>query len=197
MSLNDTLVQYNLTYYETLGELVSARWYSLLTFFVYWFLGALIVFFNMLVLLSVFRHPALRMRKESVFMKKECATKAIRYRYIMIASLAVADTLNGIGYVFAGFYRSTLILQQVDQVPDRTAWQCMWTAHNFFFVLGVPASGILLTAVNVDRFIAVAWPLVSTTEFFSLKARLFTGLLQIHIHVQSYAHRAFLRHCDC
>lgn len=64
MALNDTLALYNLTYYETMDELVRARWYALFTFFIYWFLGALIVIFNMLLLLSIGLHPALRSRKE-------------------------------------------------------------------------------------------------------------------------------------
>jgi hypothetical protein len=90
-----------------------------------------------------------------------------------MSSLALADVFIGAGSVFAGFYRSYLILQQVfliyknaittiqvDAIPDRTPWQCMMVVHNFFFIFGQPASGILLTTVNIDRFIAVAWPIV-------------------------------------
>lgn len=64
MSLNDTLARYNLHYYESLNELLHARWNSLLTYSVYWFLGALIVIFNGLLLLVIIRHPVLRARKE-------------------------------------------------------------------------------------------------------------------------------------
>ena len=50
---------------------------------------------------------------------------------------------------------------QVDQVPDASAWQCMITVHNFFFILDEPASGLLLTAIDLDRVIAIKWPLVA------------------------------------
>ena len=40
------------------------RWFDLFKYFLYWFLGGLIVVSNMLILLSVIRHPALRSRKE-------------------------------------------------------------------------------------------------------------------------------------
>ena len=59
-------------------------------------------------------------------------------------------------------------IKQVDGIPDSTPWQCMMKVHNFFFVLGEPASGLLLTAINLDRFIAVAWPIVHALMIASL-----------------------------
>lgn len=42
----------------------------------------------------------------------------------------------------------------------------MMKVHNFFFILGEPASGVLLTTINLDRFIAVAWPIVRFAHSF-------------------------------
>lgn len=94
----------------------------------------------------------------------------------MISSLALADVLNGADYFTAGVHRTYLIPNQacknsidqlalafqVDSIPDSTPWQCPMTVHNFFFIPGEPDSGILLTTINIDRLIAVAWPLVSS-----------------------------------
>ena len=78
MSLKETLALYNLSYYASTSELVSesiiqrendinqlvARWFDLFMYFPYWFLGGFIFISNMLILLSVTRHSALRVRKE-------------------------------------------------------------------------------------------------------------------------------------
>ena len=53
----------------------------------------------------------------------------------------------------------------------------MTVPHNFFFILGEPASGLLLTAVNIDRVVALKYPLVSSHLIVGLDTE-FAVLLQ-------------------
>ena len=64
------------------------------------------------------------------------------------------------------------------------------TIHNFFFIFGTPASGIFLAVVNIDRLIAVAWPIVNIIRLYS--SFLIAGLLQVHTHVQPRPNHTFL-----
>ena len=75
-----------------------------------------------------------------------------------MAGLALADVWNAMGYFTAGSYRTYLILIGHDK-DKVTAWDCMKTLHNFFFIVGEPLSAIFLSAVSLDRLIAVAVPL--------------------------------------
>ena len=79
MLSNNSLTHYSLSFYPTMNELVRQalrkentqkseqlfeHWSDLFKYFLYWFLDGLIVVFNMLILLLVVCHPALRAKKE-------------------------------------------------------------------------------------------------------------------------------------
>ena len=40
-------------------------------------------------------------------------------------------------------------------------WQCGWKVHNVLLAFGDQGVGFLLVAINLDRLIAVAFPMVS------------------------------------
>ena len=66
-----------------------------LSFLIYTPIGFLIFVMNLPIFLAVAIYKKLRYQKE----------------YIVVASLALADAINGFGYLVAGAYRSILILQ--------------------------------------------------------------------------------------
>ena len=64
--------------------------------------GGVLVACNALIVATVGRHPALRRAKE----------------YVMVASLALADLVYGMGYATAAVRRSYLIVTQVRTLVD-------------------------------------------------------------------------------
>jgi hypothetical protein len=86
--------------------------------------------------------------------------KSLRQRpqTILIAGMAAADIMYGLGTFSLGLYRFLVMLYGVDNDPT-TPWSCVISPPNMIQYIGLQLSVIMNTVVSIDRFIAVAYPI--------------------------------------
>jgi hypothetical protein len=94
---------------------------------------------NGLLLLAILLNSSLRKRKE----------------LIIVAGMAGADVLYGLGAIVLGFYR-VYILSQGEQNDRSSVWDCVLLTA--MLSMGLQLSAVMNACVSCDRLLAVNWP---------------------------------------
>jgi RsiW-degrading membrane proteinase PrsW (M82 family) len=95
---------------------------------------------NGLLLLAILLNSSLRRRKE----------------LIIIAGMAFADVIYGVGAILLGTYRVLILFLRKQDEPS-TEWNCLLTA--FMVTIGFQLTSVMNVVVSCDRFMAVTWPM--------------------------------------
>uniref|UniRef100_A0A914WZU5 G-protein coupled receptors family 1 profile domain-containing protein n=1 Tax=Plectus sambesii TaxID=2011161 RepID=A0A914WZU5_9BILA len=100
---------------------------------------------NALLALTILCDSNLRRRKELVF----------------IVALAFADVLFGLGTLLTGCFRIHASNMLADggntTLPMVSPWSCYFTLRNMLTIYGMEVSILMLTAISLERLMAVAW----------------------------------------
>lgn len=82
--------------------------------------------------------------------------------FLLLVSLAVADVFKGVAYLIAGSKRLHLLIAGgMDALV--TSFDCMREFATTVFILGPQAINLMTILVTLDRFIAIAFPLLYST----------------------------------
>uniref|UniRef100_A0A914V669 G-protein coupled receptors family 1 profile domain-containing protein n=1 Tax=Plectus sambesii TaxID=2011161 RepID=A0A914V669_9BILA len=142
MNRSDGLLVQNVTD-EQIATFVSG-------FVLYGIEGSILAISNFLITLVVYVYSDLRQQKE----------------YIIVAGLAFANGLQGVGYFIACIGRIAMIRAGYGFVLV-SRWQCFTKPWNLIWLVSSPWQDTTLLMVSIDRFIAVAFPL----RYFSFSTR--------------------------
>uniref|UniRef100_A0A914CKZ1 G-protein coupled receptors family 1 profile domain-containing protein n=1 Tax=Acrobeloides nanus TaxID=290746 RepID=A0A914CKZ1_9BILA len=85
---------------------------------------------------------------------------SIRTRYVLFCFIALADLINGLGFLMTGIKRSFKIwaLNNSTEFPITYRYQCALEFNTTFMLVGSQWPALLISILGVERFIAVTFP---------------------------------------
>ncbi|KAE9553641.1 hypothetical protein FO519_003142 [Halicephalobus sp. NKZ332] len=99
----------------------------------------------------------------------------LRSRFSMYAGLAVADMINGLGFIVTGLerLRQEYSLMDVYSIPIMSRYECALQVGNMLQVVGSQWPALITLSLGLERFCAVRYPM----SYRQFKTKMFHGLL--------------------